>query len=86
MYAEASVRAGGLRNKYESSDLRDATGRSAEYDSSSAYYGLHLGAGYVWNITDKASLDMLKDFDPAEANALEKDLLSKWKKLVLQKQ
>jgi len=31
-------------------------------------------------------LNMLKDFDPAEANALEKALLSKWKKLVLQKQ
>lgn len=58
IYVEASGRAGGLHNKYESSDLRDAAGRSAEYDSSSTYYGLHFGTGYVWNITDQASLDM----------------------------
>ena len=31
-------------------------------------------------------ITMLKDFDPAEANALEKDMLAQWKKLVLQKQ
>ena len=47
-----------LSNKYESSDLRDAAGRCAEYDSSSTYYGLHLGTGYVWNITDDASIDL----------------------------
>ena len=58
IYVEGSGRAGGLHNKYESSDLRDAAGRSAEYDSSSTYYGLHLGAGYVWNITDDASIDL----------------------------
>lgn len=58
VYAETSVRAGGLRNKYESSDLRDSAGRSAEYDSSSTYYGLHFGTGYMWNITENASLDM----------------------------
>lgn len=58
IYAEASGRTGSVYNKYSSTDLRDAAGRSAEYDSSSAYYGLHLGTGYVWNITDRAALDM----------------------------
>ena len=57
-YAEASGRAGNVYNKYESSDLRDANGREASYDSTSAYYGLHLGTGYIWNITDEASLDL----------------------------
>ncbi|MFV0348934.1 MAG: autotransporter domain-containing protein [Halodesulfovibrio sp.] len=57
IYVEASVRAGELHNEYESSDLRDASGRSAEYDSSSMYYGAHLGTGYVWNMTENASLD-----------------------------
>ncbi|MDY0259003.1 MAG: autotransporter outer membrane beta-barrel domain-containing protein [Desulfovibrio sp.] len=56
-YTEASGRAGSIHNKYDSSDLRDATGREAEYDSDTPYYGLHLGAGYIWNITDAASLD-----------------------------
>jgi outer membrane autotransporter protein len=56
-YAEASGRVGGVHNEYSSSDLRDASGRKADYDSSSAYYGLHFGAGYLWNINEKASLD-----------------------------
>ncbi|GFM33250.1 membrane protein [Desulfovibrio subterraneus] len=58
IYIEASARAGKLHNEYESSDLRDAAGRSAEYDSSSMYYGAHLGTGYVWNMTENASLDL----------------------------
>jgi outer membrane autotransporter protein len=57
-YAEASGRAGSIHNEYGSSDLRDTFGRKAEYDSSSAYYGLHMGTGYVWNINDIASLDL----------------------------
>lgn len=56
-YAEASGRAGGLDNAYESSDLRDASGRKAEYDSSSMYFGAHVGTGYVWNLMENASLD-----------------------------
>ena len=58
-YTEASLRAGGVNNEWRSNDLRDAMGRSAGgYDSSSPYYGAHLGLGYVWNITQPASLDM----------------------------
>ncbi|MDR1359355.1 MAG: hypothetical protein LBJ82_00085, partial [Deltaproteobacteria bacterium] len=56
-YAEASGRVGGVHNEYSSSDLRDPTGRKADYDSSSAYYGLHFGGGYLWNINEKAPLD-----------------------------
>jgi outer membrane autotransporter protein len=58
VYTETSVRAGGVHNGFNSSDLRDSTGRKADYDSDSAYYGFHLGAGYIWNITDKTSLDL----------------------------
>lgn len=57
-YTEASGRAGSIHNKYDSSDLRDATGREVEYDSDTPYYGLHFGTGYIWNITDAASLDL----------------------------
>ena len=57
-YAEASGRMGKLHNKYDNGDLRDATGRKAEYESSTPYYSLHAGAGYVWNINEKASLDL----------------------------
>lgn len=57
-YAEASGRVGKTHNEYDSSDLRDAAGRKADYDSSSPYYGLHFGTGYVWNINDVATLDL----------------------------
>lgn len=57
-YTEASGRTGSIHNEYDSSDLRDTTGRRAEYDSDAPYYGLHLGAGYIWNINDAASLDL----------------------------
>ncbi|WP_367614141.1 autotransporter outer membrane beta-barrel domain-containing protein [Pseudodesulfovibrio alkaliphilus] len=57
-YVEASGRAGGLENEYDSYDLRDAAGRSAEYDSSSTYYGWHLGTGYVWSMAENTSLDL----------------------------
>jgi outer membrane autotransporter protein len=56
-YLEATGRAGKIHNEYESSDLRDYNGRKAEYDSSTPYYGLHFGAGYVWNIMEDMSFD-----------------------------
>jgi hypothetical protein len=57
-HLEASGRAGQVDNDYDSSDLRGPNGRKAEYDSSSAYYGFHIGAGYLWNINEALSLDL----------------------------
>ena len=58
IYVDASFRAGYVSTDFSSSDLRDVSGRKADYDSGSAYYGAHAGLGYVWNITEKANLDM----------------------------
>jgi outer membrane autotransporter protein len=58
LYTEASFRAGTVHNEYASADLRDNSGRIAAYESSSGYYGFHLGGGYEWNITEAASLDL----------------------------
>jgi outer membrane autotransporter protein len=57
-YAEASGRAGGVHNEYKGGELRDAMNREASYDASSAYYGLHLGAGYLWEISDPVLLEL----------------------------
>ena len=57
-YAEASARAGNIQNDWSSGDLRDAMGVAAQYDASSAYYGIHLAAGYLWNLTNAATLDL----------------------------
>ena len=57
-YVETSFRAGGLHNDYSNSGLRDIDNRRASYDSFAPYYGLHVGAGYVWKFTEAASLDL----------------------------
>jgi hypothetical protein len=57
-YVEASARVGSVTNEYKGRDLRDGLGRNANYDADSTYYGLHAGLGYVWQFTDKASLDL----------------------------
>ncbi len=57
-YAEASFRAGRVNADFSSDDLRDpATGRKADYDTGSAYYGAHGGLGYVWKATDAINVD-----------------------------
>ncbi|CAK7069220.1 MAG: hypothetical protein DELT_01804 [Desulfovibrio sp.] len=57
-YAEMSFRGGWAETDFSSGDLRDATGHKADYDSGSAYYGAHVGLGYIWNITETASVDI----------------------------
>jgi outer membrane autotransporter protein len=57
-YAEASARAGKIDNDYSSADLRDSQGRKAKYSAESAYASAHLGAGYVWKLTEQSALDL----------------------------
>jgi outer membrane autotransporter protein len=57
-YTEITGRIGRLESDFSSDDLRDSTGVKADYDSSGLYYGAHFGAGYIVNITNKASLDL----------------------------
>jgi outer membrane autotransporter protein len=56
-YVEGSLRAGRIRNEYRNGDLR-YMGVAGGYNASNAYMGLHLGAGYVWELTDNLSLDI----------------------------
>ena len=57
-HAEASARIGRTMTDYDGTDLRDYRGRAASYSSESAYYGLHAGLGYAWEMTDEATLDL----------------------------
>ena len=54
VYAEGSARAGVLKN--------DFTGADTAYDASSAYYSLHVGGGYILDISEKNSLDLYGKF------------------------
>lgn len=58
LYAEGSFRLGRLSTDWHSDDLRDALGRRADYDSSVPYYGAHAGLGYIWDLSEKTSLDV----------------------------
>ena len=49
---------GMLHNSFDGDALRDAYGRSAEFDTDTPYYNLHAGLGYLWNITEDHSLDI----------------------------
>jgi len=57
-YAEASGRAGTVRNDFNSSGLSDFLGNDARFKSDSTYYSLHAGLGYLWNISERAMLDL----------------------------
>ena len=57
-YIEASARIGHTESDFSSDDIINVvTGKTADYDSDSTYYGLHVGLGYILHITDKASVD-----------------------------
>jgi outer membrane autotransporter protein len=57
-YAEVSGRIGSMESDFSSDDIRDFSGTRASYETSSSYYGFHLGTGYLWNITDNTELDL----------------------------
>jgi hypothetical protein len=58
-YGELSGRVGAQDMDFSSNSLRDPIDdRKANYDLDGAYYGLHTGLGYVWDITEAASLDL----------------------------
>lgn len=59
LYLEGSFRYGRLNSQWQSDDLHDAvSGRKAEYDLSTPYYGLHAGLGYMWELTESLTLDV----------------------------
>jgi outer membrane autotransporter protein len=57
LYADASFRMGWARADFNTDDIKYNQQR-ADFETSSPYYGAHGGLGYVWNFTDKASLDL----------------------------
>jgi hypothetical protein len=58
LYLDASVRAGQTKTDLTSRDILTNAGTPVHYDSSSPYYGAHAGAGYVFNLTGRTSLDL----------------------------
>ncbi|GHU19640.1 hypothetical protein FACS189475_07190 [Betaproteobacteria bacterium] len=55
-YIDGALQAGSVKTTFHSSDLV-AQGIGARYITRSNYYGLHLGSGYVWNLTNNSELE-----------------------------
>ena len=55
LYAEVSGRIGSMEMEYETNDIIHTP---ADFDSSSLYYGAHLGLGYQFQLSEKAMLDL----------------------------
>ena len=51
-YTEGSLRFGKAETEFSSRAL------NARYDIEGGYFGVHLGAGYVWKLSDRANLDL----------------------------
>src|SRR5699024_7726154 len=60
-YVEASLRGGRLHSDWRSSDLVNSSGK-ADYDTSSGYFGFHVGAGYALPITRSTSVDLSANY------------------------
>jgi outer membrane autotransporter protein len=57
LYAEGSARLGWTKTDFHTKDIK-FMGWDANFESSSLYYGLHGGVGYVRKLTDKTSVDV----------------------------
>ena len=61
VYTEGSLRAGMLKSEMDKA-LHDGSGTEYGYDSSSAYYGAHIGIGQVIQLSDDSSVDVYGKF------------------------
>lgn len=57
VYAEASVRAGMLKNQMKDI-FRDGNGNTYGYDTENPYWALHVGAGKIYDIGENRDLDV----------------------------
>lgn len=61
VYTEGSLRAGMLKSEMDNA-LHDGSGAEYGYDSSSAYYGAHIGIGQIIQLSDDSSVDVYGKF------------------------
>jgi outer membrane autotransporter protein len=57
-YAELSGRIGQVETDFTARDLLGPGGQVTQYDFKSPYYGLHVGVGYIFPLTQAASLEL----------------------------
>jgi len=58
IYGEVSLRVGVNEVTQSSTNYDGFVGQAVNYETSSLYYGAHIGTGYLWEINNKNSLDI----------------------------
>ena len=62
LYAQAGLRLGQINGDWQSQDIASALQQTADFDTSTAYYGLFAGLGYQWQATERMRLDSRASF------------------------
>lgn len=58
----AGLRLGQINGDWQSQDIASALQQTADFDTSTAYYGLFAGLGYQWQATERMRLDSRTSF------------------------
>lgn len=58
----AGLRLGQINGDWQSQDIASALQQTADFDTSTAYYGLFAGLGYQWQATERMRLDSRASF------------------------
>ncbi|MCL2389920.1 MAG: autotransporter outer membrane beta-barrel domain-containing protein [Endomicrobia bacterium] len=69
VYVEGIIRAGQITNDYKS-----GLGTSADFDYSAIYFGMSLGAGYIFEVSEKISVDAFGKYAHTNVGSGEADL------------
>lgn len=62
LYAQAGLRLGQINGDWQSQDIASVLQQTADFDTSTAYYGLFAGLGYQWQATERLRLDSRASF------------------------
>ncbi|MBQ4567389.1 MAG: autotransporter outer membrane beta-barrel domain-containing protein [Desulfovibrio sp.] len=61
-YAEGSVRTGYSYGDFHTRNIRDGFGRTADFESSAPYYGLHVGLGYRLKFNELLGMELYSKY------------------------
>lgn len=62
LYAQAGLRLGQINGDWQSQDIAGVLRQTADFDTSTAYYGLFASLGYQWRATERLRLDSRASF------------------------
>lgn len=62
LYAQAGLRLGQINGDWKSQDIASVLQQTADFDTSTAYYGVFASLGYQWQATERLRLDSRASF------------------------